>query len=50
VFINAVIDNLSAQPDVDAAAAIDPLPFDPNNGGSSSFEIVGRPLAPNDPG
>jgi len=49
-FINSVIDNLSAQSGVHAAAAIDPLPFDPNNGGSSSFQIVGRPLAPNDPG
>ena len=49
-FINAVIDNLSSQPGVHAAAAIAPLPFDPNNGGSSSFQIVGRPLAPNDPG
>jgi predicted permease len=49
-FVNNVIANLSAQPGVHAAAAIDPLPFDPNNGGSSSFQIVGRPLAPNDPG
>jgi predicted permease len=49
-FINSVIDNLASQPGVRAAAAIDPLPFDPNNGGSSSFQIVGRPLAPNDPG
>jgi predicted permease len=49
-FIHSVIDNLSSQPGVRAAAAVDPLPFDPNNGGSSSFQIVGRPLAPNDPG
>jgi len=49
-FINAVIDNLAAQPGVHAAAAIDPLPFDPTNGGSSSFGIVGRPAVPNDPG
>jgi len=49
-FINTVLDNLSSQPGVRAAAAVDPLPFDPNNGGSSSFGIVGRPLAPNDPG
>jgi predicted permease len=49
-FITSVIDNLASQPGVRAAAAVDPLPFDPNNGGSSSFQIVGRPLAPNDPG
>jgi predicted permease len=49
-FIKTVIDNLSAQPGVHAAAAVDPLPFDPNNGGSSSFQIVGRPTGPNDPG
>ena len=49
-FLNTVIDNLSSQPGVRAAAAVNPLPFDPTNGGSSSFQIVGRPLAPNDPG
>ena len=49
-FLNSVIDNLSSQPGVRAAAAVNPLPFDPTNGGSSSFQIVGRPLAPNDPG
>ncbi len=49
-FLNTVIDNLSSQPGVRAAAAANPLPFDPTNGGSSSFQIVGRPLAPNDPG
>ncbi len=49
-FLNTVIDNLSFQPGVRAAAAVNPLPFDPTNGGSSSFQIVGRPLAPNDPG
>ncbi|MBV8631518.1 MAG: ABC transporter permease [Silvibacterium sp.] len=49
-FVQSVIENLSAQPGVRAAAAIDPLPFDPTNGGSSSFGIVGRPTAPNDPG
>ncbi len=49
-FIHAVVDNLSTQPGVRAAAAVNPLPFDPTNGGSSSFSIVGRPTAPNDPG
>ena len=49
-FVDAVVSNLAAQPGVTAAAAVEPLPFDPDNGGSSSFEIVGRPTAPNDPG
>jgi len=49
-FLNTVVDNLSSQPGVRAAAAVNPLPFDPTNGGSSSFGIVGRPVAPNDPG
>ncbi len=49
-FIEAVVDNLSRQPGVTAVAAVQPLPFDPEEGGSSSFDIVGRPTAPNDPG
>jgi predicted permease len=49
-FVNSVINDLSTQPGVTAVAAIDPLPFDPHRGGSSSFAIVGRPLGPNDPG
>ncbi len=49
-FIDAVVNNLSSQSGVTAAAAIEPLPFDPEEGGSSSFKIVGRPLAPNDAG
>ncbi len=49
-FIEAVVDYLSHQPGVTAAAAVDPLPFDPEEGGSSSFDIIGRPTAPNDPG
>ncbi len=49
-FIEAVVDNLSHQPGVIAAAAVQPLPFDPEEGGSSSFEIIGRPTGPNDPG
>ena len=49
-FIDAVVNNLSGQAGVSAAAAIEPLPFDPEEGGSSSFKIVGRPLAPNDAG
>jgi predicted permease len=49
-FVDAVVNDLASQPGVTAAAAIDPLPFDPDNSGSSSFQIVGRPTGPNDPG
>ena len=49
-FVDTVLSNLAAQPGVTAAAAIDPLPFDPQQGGSSSFSIVGRTPGPNDPG
>jgi predicted permease len=49
-FVGAVVGNLAAQPGVVAAAAVTPLPFDPDDGGSCSFGIVGRPTAPNDPG
>lgn len=49
-FVDSVIGNLAAQPGITAVAAIDPLPFDPQQGGSSSFGIVGRSLGPNDPG
>jgi predicted permease len=45
-----VLGSLAAQPGVTAVAAIDPLPFDPQQGGSSSFAIVGRPTGPDDPG
>ncbi|HEX4038068.1 MAG TPA: ABC transporter permease [Acidobacteriaceae bacterium] len=49
-FVGGVIANLAAQPGVSAAAAVNPLPFDPEGGGSCSFGIIGRPQAPNDPG
>ena len=49
-FIDTVVNNLAQQPGVTAAAAVQPLPFDPEEGGSSSFNIIGRPAAPNDPG
>ncbi|MGC1360531.1 MAG: ABC transporter permease [Silvibacterium sp.] len=49
-FVDSVVNDVAAQPGVSAAAAIDPLPFDPQQGGSSSFGIVGRPPGPNDPG
>ena len=49
-FVSSVLSNLAAQPGVLATAAIAPLPFDPDDGGSCSFSIVGRPEAPNDPG
>jgi len=49
-FVSSVVTNLAAQPGVLAAAAVDSLPFDPDNDGSCSFSIVGRPQAPDDPG
>lgn len=49
-FVGSVVSNLAAQPGVLAAAAVEPLPFDPDDGGSCSFGIIGRPAAPNDPG
>lgn len=49
-FLGGVVQNLSAQPGVVAAAAVAPLPFDPDDGGACSFGIQGRPLAPGDPG
>lgn len=45
-----MVENLAAQPGVHAAAAVEPLPFDPAQGGSGSFSIEGRPTASNDPG
>ena len=49
-FVGTVVNSLAAQPGVAAAAAVAPLPFDPTDGGSCSFSIVGRPQAPKDPG
>ena len=49
-FIGSVLGNLAGQPGVRAVAAVDPVPFDPDNGNSCSFAIIGRPLGPNDPG
>ena len=48
-FYSAVLDRLHSIPGVSSAALADSVPFD-NNGGSSSFNIQGRPTAPNDPG
>lgn len=48
--VGNVVGNLAAQPSVLAAAAVNPLPFDPNGGGSCSFGIVGQVLAAGDPG
>lgn len=48
-FFAAAEDQLKNIPGVSSAAMVDALPFG-NNGGSSSFEIVGRPQGPNDPG
>jgi predicted permease len=50
VFVDSVLENLAAQPGITAVAAIDPLPFDPQQGGSDSFSIIDRPLGPGDPG
>jgi len=50
VFVSGVVGNLAAQPGVRAAAAVNPLPFDPDGGNSCSFAIIGRALGPNDPG
>jgi len=49
-FVSSAVERLAAQPGVLAAAAIQPLVFDPDDGGSCSFAIAGRPLGPNDPG
>jgi predicted permease len=49
-FVGGVVDRLSAQPGVRAAAAVEPLPFDPAGLQSCSFAIIGRPLGPGDPG
>ena len=48
-FYSALQNRLSSIPGVSSAALADSVPFD-NNGGSASFSIQGRPLAPNDPG
>ncbi|HLJ78151.1 MAG TPA: FtsX-like permease family protein, partial [Acidobacteriaceae bacterium] len=49
-FVGGVVQNLAARPGVLAAAAVAPLPFDPDDGGACSFGIKGRPSAPGDPG
>ena len=49
-FVGGVVDRLSAQPGVRAAAAVEPLPFDPSDSQSCSFAIIGRPVGPGDPG
>jgi predicted permease len=49
-FVGGVVDRLAAQRGVRAAAAIEPLPFDPENIRSCSFAIAGRPAGPADPG
>jgi predicted permease len=48
-FYTAALDQLKSIPGVTDAAIADSLPFT-NQGGSSSFGIVGRPTAPGDPG
>jgi predicted permease len=48
-FFAAAEDQLKNSPGITSAAFADSLPFS-NNGGSSSFSIKGRTVAPNDPG
>ncbi len=48
-FYTAAEDQLKNLPGVSSASLSDGLPFD-NNGGSSSFSIKGKPVAPEDPG
>lgn len=48
-FVNAVLDNLKAQPGVTSAAVTTSMPFS-NQTRGSSFNIEGRPQAANDPG
>jgi len=48
-FYSALQDRLATIPGVSSAALADSVPFD-NNGGSASFTIQGRVVAPNDPG
>ncbi len=48
-FFTAVEQQLKTIPGITDAALTDTLPFT-GNGGSSSFQIQGRPLAPGDPG
>jgi len=48
-FYTAALDQLQNIPGVTSAAIADSLPFT-NEGGSSSFQIVGHPTGPGDPG
>ncbi len=48
-FYSALLDRLHSIPGVSGAALADSVPFD-NQGGSSSFNIKGQTLPPNDPG
>ena len=48
-FYSALLDRLHGIPGVSGAALADSVPFD-NQGGSSSFNIKGQTLPPNDPG
>ncbi|WP_158751467.1 ABC transporter permease [Acidobacterium sp. S8] len=48
-FVSSVLDNLSAQPGVKAAAAITFLPFT-DGSSANSFNIEGRPRSTTDPG
>ena len=50
LFIDGVLTQLAAQPAVSSVAAADPLPFAPDALQSCSFAVIGRALAPGDPG
>lgn len=49
VFLQSVLDNLAAQPQVVSAAAVSSMPFAPTVHPSGSFAIKGIPLDPNVP-
>jgi predicted permease len=48
-FVRGTVDRLALQPGVRAAAAVEPLPFDPEPGGSNTFDIEGNPKNADNP-
>jgi predicted permease len=49
-FVSGVIRQMASQPGVVAAAAVEPLPFDPQGLQSCSFSIIGHPVGAGEPG
>ena len=49
-FVRVVVEQLASRPHIHSAAAIEPLPFDPDASESNSFDIEGRPKPSDDPG